>query len=127
MLGFLLRMLITAIGLAIASSVVPGIDITGARTALGAAFLLGLVNATIRPIAIFLTFPITLVSLGLFLLVINAAMLGLVAAMLQNFLITDLLSALLGSLIVSLTSWLGSGFVGPKGRYEVIVTRSRRS
>ena len=98
-------------------------EITPDATLVLAALLLGFVNAFVRPIAVFLTFPITLVTLGLFLWVVNAGMLGLVAWMLQDFQIADLGSALLGSLVVSLTSWLGSAFIGPRGRYEVIVVR----
>ncbi len=122
-MGFLLRMAITALGLWLAARFVPGIQIAPDATLALAALLLGFVNAFVRPIAIFLTFPITLVTLGLFLWVVNAAMLGLVAWLLQDFHIMGLGSALLGSLIVSVTSWFGSSFIGPSGRYEVMVVR----
>lgn len=122
-MGFLLRMAITALGLWLAAYFVPGIQIEPDATLALAALLLGFVNAFVRPIAIFLTFPITLVTLGLFLWVVNAGMLALVAWMLGDFQITGLGPALLGSLIVSLTSWFGSSFIGPSGRYEVMVVR----
>ncbi|MBW2241485.1 MAG: phage holin family protein [Deltaproteobacteria bacterium] len=122
-MGFLLRMAITAFGLWLAARLVPGIQITPDATLALAALLLGFVNAFVRPIAIFLTFPITLVTLGLFLWVVNAGMLGLVAWMLQDFQIASLGAALIGSLVVSLTSWLGSSFIGSSGRYEVMVVR----
>lgn len=86
--GFLIRLFVTALALGIASAIVPGIEIRGFWALLGAAFLLGLVNAIIRPVLVILTFPITLLTLGLFLWVINAAMLGLVAAMMENFTIS---------------------------------------
>jgi putative membrane protein len=92
-------------------------------TLLAAALLLGLVNAVVRPVAVLLTFPFTLVTLGLFLLVVNAAMLGLVAALLDGFHIASFWSALAGWAIVSLTSWFASGFVGERGGVEVIVAR----
>ncbi|MCR4300032.1 MAG: phage holin family protein, partial [Sulfuricaulis sp.] len=69
--------------------------------------------------------PITILTLGLFLLVINAAMLGLVAWMFDNFSIASFGAALLGSIVVSLTAWLASYFIGPRGRFEVIVVRRR--
>jgi putative membrane protein len=126
MLGFILRLLIGALGLWLASELVPGIVIEGAWTLLGAALLLGIVNAVVRPLLVILTLPISVLTLGLFLLVINAATLGLVAWMLDGFMITGFWPALFGAIIVSLTGWLASYFIGPRGRVEVIVVRHRR-
>lgn len=123
MAGFLVRLLISAAGLGLASYLVPGIEIQGTGTLLGAAFLLGIVNAIVRPLAILFTLPLTIVSLGLFLLVVNAAMLGLVAALLSGFHISGFFAALAGSLIVSLTAWLASWYIGPNGRVEILVVR----
>src|SRR4030095_3003859 len=83
MLGFLLRMAISAFALWVASAIVPGMTIVGTPTLLAAALLLGLVNAVVRPLALLLTLPFTVVTLGLLLLFVNAAMLGLVAALLE--------------------------------------------
>ena len=77
--------------------------------------LLGIVNGFVRPLAIILTFPITLVTLGLFLLVVNAGMLSLVAWVLPGFFVAGFWSAFWGALIVSLTGWVGSWFIGPRG------------
>ena len=126
MTGFVLRLLIVALGLWLASEWVPGIEVKGVWTVLGAALLLGIVNAIVRPLLVILTLPITVLTLGLFLLVINAAMLGLVAWLFDNFTIADFGSALLGSIVVSLTGWAASYFIGPRGRIEVIVVRHRR-
>jgi len=126
MLGFVLRLLIGALGLWLASELVPGIAVHGAWTLLGAALLLGIVNAVVRPLLVILTLPITVLTLGLFLLVINAATLGLVAWMLDNFTIAGFWPALLGAIVVSVTGWLASYFIGPRGRVEVIVVRHRR-
>lgn len=125
MAGFLLRLLIVAFGLWLASELVPGIDVQGVGTLLGAALLLGIVNAVVRPLLLILTLPVTILTLGLFLLVINAAMLGLVAWMFDNFSIAGFGAALLGSIVVGLTAWLASYFIGPRGRFEVIVVRRR--
>jgi putative membrane protein len=116
-------MAITAIGLWVASELVTGISVRGGATLIGAALVLGLVNAVVRPIAVVLTLPITLVSLGLFLWVINAAMIGLVAWFLEGFQVANFGSALLGAIIVSLTGWIGNAFIGERGRYEIAMMR----
>jgi putative membrane protein len=126
MIGLWLRLLVVAIGLWLASELVPGIEVQGLWTLFGAALLLGIVNAVVRPLLVILTLPITLLTLGLFLLVVNAAMLGLVAWMFDNFTIAGFWPAVLGSIVVSLTGWLASYFIGPRGRIEVIVLRHRR-
>lgn len=123
MAGFLMRMLITALGLWVASRVVPGMEISGFGTLLGSALLLGFVNAVVRPLLVLLTLPITILTLGIFLLVINGAMLALVASLFDHFVINGLFAAILGSVIVSLVSWFASWFIGPKGRFDVMIVR----
>src|SRR5512139_3496891 len=121
--GFLLRIAVVALGLWLASELVPGIVIEGAWTLIGAALLLGIVNAIVRPLLVLLTLPITVVTLGFFLLVVNAAMLALVAWMFDGFTIAGFWPALFGALVVSLTGSLASYFIGPRGRIEVIYVR----
>ncbi len=123
--GFIVRLLINAIGLWAAALLVPGVSFDGPWTLLFAALLMGIVNALIRPIVIVLTLPLTIITLGIFLLVVNAAMFGLVAWMLPGFSVDGFFSALFGWLIVSIVSWLASGFIGPKGRYEVMIVERR--
>lgn len=118
MIGFLIRALVVALGLWIATELVPGIQIADGWTLLGAALMLGIVNAILRPLLILFTLPITLLSLGLFLLVINAAMLGLVAGIFDGFSISGFWPALFGALIVSLTGWIASALIGPRGHIE---------
>jgi putative membrane protein len=120
MTGFFLRWAIVALGLWLAAKLLTGLHFDAASTLFIAALLLGIVNAVIRPIFVILTLPLTLVTLGLFLIVINAAMLGLVAALLSGFSITGFWTAVGGALIVSFTSWLASGLIGNNGRIEVI-------
>jgi putative membrane protein len=123
MAGFLIRLVITALGLWLTNQVLPGIEIRGTGTLVAAALLLGIVNALVRPVAVLLTLPLTVVTLGLFLLVVNAGMFALVAALLDGFHVAGFGSALLGSIIVGLTSWVASWYVGPRGRVEVMVVR----
>jgi putative membrane protein len=112
MTGFLLRALISAVGLWIASDVVRGVYIDTPTTLVLGGILLGVVNAIVRPIAFILTLPITILTLGLFLLVLNAAMVGLVAWILPGFHIASFSAALLTWIIVWITGWLGSALVG---------------
>jgi putative membrane protein len=118
-------MTITAAGLWLASVLVPSMEFSSFGTLVGAAFLLGIVNAVIRPVFVFLTLPITILSLGFFLLVINAAMLAIVAALLPGFSVGGFFAALFGTIIVGLTSWFASWFIGPRGRVEIMYTRTR--
>jgi putative membrane protein len=126
MIGFLLRVAIVMAGLWLASVLVPGIQIRDGWTLLFAALMLGVVNAIVRPIIVLLTLPITILTLGLFLLVINAAMLGLVAALFEGFQIAGFWAALLGSVIVSITGWIASWFIGPRGHIDIVVVRPDR-
>ncbi|MFL6624239.1 MAG: phage holin family protein [Sulfurifustis sp.] len=121
--GFLLRLLVSAVGLWLAAAIIPGVYVESVGTLLVAALLLGLVNAVVRPVLFILTLPITIVTLGLFLLVLNAAMVGLVAWLLSGFQIDGFLSAVGASIVVSIVSWFASWFIGPRGRVEVIVRR----
>jgi putative membrane protein len=118
MKGFLYRLLITALGLWAASAIVPGVSFRSWQTLLLAALLLGIVNAVVRPILLFLTFPITILTLGLFIFVVNGISLVLVAWLLPGFMLRGLGAAILGSIVVGLTSWLASAFVGGSGRIE---------
>ena len=105
---FILRVLIAALGLWCATEWVQGISVSTPTTLIIAALLLGLVNAVVRPIIVILTLPFTLLTLGLFLLIVNAAMLGLVAAFLPGFSIAGFWPAFWAAIIVSIVSWIGS-------------------
>ena len=108
MIRFVLRAVIAALGLWVATRWVPGLRIDDGATLLLAGFLLGLINAVVRPVAVLLTLPLTLLTLGLFLFVINAAMLALVAQLLPGFHIDSFRAALLGAMVVGLAGWFGS-------------------
>jgi putative membrane protein len=118
MRGLLARILITAFGLWMADSLLDGMSFGDMPSLWIAALLLGIVNAVVRPLVVILTFPITLITLGLFLLVINGAMLFLVAGMMPAFEISGIGTAMLGAIIVGLTGWVANGFVGNKGKVE---------
>ena len=118
MKGFLFRLVITGLGLWAAETIVPGVRIDGWGNLIVAALLLGIVNAVIRPIILILTLPLTILTLGLFILVVNGISLALVAWLMPSFSLSGLGAAILGSIVVGLTSWLASAFVGGSGRIE---------
>lgn len=105
---FIARLLISALGLALASYIIPGFYVRGIGTLLIAAFLLGIANAIIRPVLFILTIPITIVTLGLFIFILNAAMIALVAWVLPGFSISGFWAALGGWLVVAIISWAAS-------------------
>ena len=116
-------MLVTAFGLWVAEAILPGFEIEWAGSLLLAALLLGIVNAIVRPIVILLTLPITVLTLGIFLLVVNGLMLALVAALLEDVHLSGLGSAILAWIVVGLTSWAASWAIGGSGRVEMMVVR----
>ena len=112
MLHFLLRAVFAAFGLAIASRLVPGVTYDAPTTLFLAALLLGGVNALLRPLLVILTLPITVLTFGLFLLVINAAMILLVSKILPGFQVAGFIPGLLVAIITGLTSWAGTLLLG---------------
>ncbi len=121
MVGFWVRLFVTAVGLLVASGFVSGIEFSGVFPLLAASLVLGVVNAIVRPIFVVLTIPFTVITLGLFLLVVNASMLGLAALIVPGFSVADFWSALFGSIIVSITGVVASWYIGPRGTVEVII------
>ena len=123
MLEYLVRAALVAAGLWVATIWVHGVAIDDPATLILAGLLLGIVNSLVRPVAIVLTLPMTIATLGFFLLVINAGMVALVAWMLPGMHVAGFWPAFWAALIVSLVSALGSWCIGPKGKFEIIVKR----
>jgi putative membrane protein len=122
-MGFLVRVLVNALAIYLAAAVVPGIEIRSPLVALGAGLVLGLVNAVIRPILLILTLPFMLVTLGLFLFVLNAFCLWLTSVLVKGFEVHGFWAALFGALLVSVVSWLLTTFVSDRG--QIVVIRRR--
>ncbi|MEE3328798.1 MAG: phage holin family protein [Myxococcota bacterium] len=125
MIGFIVRLAVNILALWVAAALVPGMHIYGASTFILAGILLGVVNALIRPVLLVLTLPFTILTLGLFVLILNAAMLALVSVFLEDFTLSGFPAAFWGALVVSLTSWFTSALIGPSGSVEVMVSRSQ--
>ena len=124
-MGFLARVLLNTLAIVLAGLIIPGISVDGLLQALGAGTALGLVNALVRPILLILTLPITLLTLGLFILVLNACCFWLVAAFVPGFHVAGFWPALGGAMLVSVVSWVGTAFVSDRGRVVVITRRAR--
>jgi putative membrane protein len=125
MTGFVLRAVIAALGLWLATDWVRGVRIDSPGTLVVAGLLLGIINAIVRPVVILLTLPLTVLTLGFFLLVVNALMLALTALILPGFQLSGFRAAFLAALIVSIMGWFGSWLIGPRGRIELFVRRGR--
>ena len=110
----ILRILWNALGLLLIANYVPGIAVDSIYTAIVAAAILGIFNAVLKPILIVLTLPITLLTLGLFALVINAALFLFAASFIEGFAVASFWYALLGSLLMSIVSTVGSHFINGK-------------
>jgi putative membrane protein len=123
MLGVILRTLITGLGIWLAAYLVPGVSATSTGALVWAAIALGLINAFVRPVLVLLTLPFTILTLGLFLLLLNAAMLNLAGWFVDGFEVVGFWSSVFGAIVVSMVSGLCSHFIGPRGRYEVLVVR----
>ncbi|MDO9607026.1 MAG: phage holin family protein [Brevundimonas sp.] len=112
MIRFIIQAVVTMAGLWLSAQVVPGVDFTSTGSLIAAALILGLVNAIVRPIMVVLTFPITVVTLGLFLLVVNAAMIGLTAMFLNGFAVDGLWAGIGAAIVTGVVSWIAGAFIG---------------
>jgi putative membrane protein len=108
---FLARLVLNGLAIIIAAWLLPGIHITGTIPALVAGVILGFVNAIVRPVIFFLTLPLTLLTLGLFIFVVNAICFGLTAWLVPGFSVDGFWWALVGALLVSVVSWILNGLV----------------
>lgn len=105
MLEFVVHLLITAGLLVVVAKIVNGVEVESAKAAVLGALVLGIANAIVRPIVVVLTIPITIITIGLFLFIVNAAMFGLAAAIVPGFKVKGIIPALIGSVLLSLMNW----------------------
>jgi putative membrane protein len=106
MAAFMLHWLVLAVALWVTAYIVPGVQVASWAALAAGALILGFVNAIIKPILVFLTLPITVLTLGLFYLVVNGLAFGLAAALVPGFSVASPMSAITGALVASLLSWL---------------------
>jgi len=120
MKGLMIRWLLLTISIILTSYIIDGIVVTSFSSALFAALVLGILNALFRPILLIVTLPINILTLGLFTFVINALLLKMVSGIVPGFHVYGFFSAVFGSLLISLVSWLLSSFVNERGRISYI-------
>jgi len=124
-MGFLIRLLANALAILAAAYLVPGIEVSGGLALLAAALVLALINAVVRPILLFLTLPFTLVTLGLFIFLLNAFCLWLTSLLVKGFEVHGFWTAVIGAMIVSVVSWLVTILMSDRGNVVVITRRDR--
>jgi len=112
MLRFIVQFLVTCLALWLSARIVPGVAFTDTGSLLLAAVLLGVANAIVRPILTILTFPLTVLTFGLFLLVVNAAVIGLVAVLLDGFAVNGLWAGIGAAIVTGVVSWIAGWFIG---------------
>jgi putative membrane protein len=117
--AFLLRVAVNTAAIALAASIIPGIEVDSLVAALAAGLLLGLVNAVVRPLLVVLTLPITLFTLGLFILVLNGLCFWFVAWVVNGFRVAGFWPAVFGAVTVSAVSWAVTALVGEGTRLRV--------
>lgn len=125
MKGILIRWLLLTISIILTSYLVDGIYVASFSSALFAALVLGILNALFRPVLLIITLPINILTLGLFTFVINALLLKMVSGVVPGFYVHGFWSAVFGSLIISLVSWLLSSFVSDRGRIGYIELKKK--
>lgn len=125
MRGIGFRWLTLTCAILLASYMLDGIHVSGFFSALGAAAILGILNAFFRPIALILTLPINILTLGLFTFVINAIMLKMASGVIGGFEVRGFWPAVIGALIISLVSWAANTFISESGRVDVIDLRNK--
>ena len=125
MKGALVRWLILTAAIMVASYLIEGIHVKGFFSAFFTAGILGILNIFFRPIILILTLPINIITLGLFTFVINALMLKMASGMISGFEVYGFWSAVFGSLIISVVSWILNSFINEKGGVEYIDLKKR--
>ena len=124
--GILIRWLTTTAAIVATAYLLDGIHVSGFFSAVFAAAVLGILNAFFRPIALLLTLPINILSLGLFTFIINALMLKMASGLIPGFNVYGFWTAIFGSLLISVISWLLNSFIREKGTVTSInVTHGR--
>lgn len=126
MKAFLIRWLVTTLAVFLTAHVIPGIQYESTGALIAASLLLGIFNAILKPVLLLLSLPLILVTMGFFILVLNALMLELVAALVSGFHVTGFWAAFFGSILIGIVSWILSAFFRDNdGRVRIITHRSQ--
>lgn len=122
MTAFVIRWLVTTLAVFVAAHVIPGISYSGWGVLVGASLLLGIINAFVRPVLLLLSFPFIIVTLGLFILVVNALLLLLTSSLIPGFVVAGFWNAFFGAIVISLVSWPLSCFFRTSDGHMRVIT-----
>jgi len=122
-MGFLIRLLANTLAILAAAYILPGIEVSGGLSLLAAALVLALINAFVRPVLLFLTLPFTLVTLGLFIFLLNAFCLWRTSQLVKGFEVHGFWTAVFGALFISIVSWAVTALLSDRGQVAVITRR----
>jgi len=125
MKGLLIRFVVTGVAVLLASAIVVGIEVQSIEAGLAAVIVLALLNALVRPILYFLSLPFIILTLGLFMVIINALLLLFVAFMVKGFVVTGFWPAVWGAVLISVVSSILNLWVSEEGHVEVVVHRRK--
>lgn len=126
MKGLFIRFVVTGVAVLLAAQIVPGIRVDSVSAGVAAVIVFSLLNAVVRPVLYLLSLPLIVVTLGLFIIVINALLLQLVAWLVKGFVVEGFWPSVWGALLISVVSTILNIWVSDQGRMEVVVHRDRR-
>ena len=125
MIGLLIRFVVTGIAVFLATAIVPGIEVQSAAAGIAAVIVLALLNAVVRPFLYLLSLPFIILTLGLFMVIINALLLQLVSLLVKGFVIYGFWPAVWGAVLISLVSSILNLWISERGHVEIVIHRSK--
>jgi putative membrane protein len=125
MKGLLIRFVVTGTAVLLTAEIIPGIEVEGPSAGIAAVILLALLNALVRPVLYLLSLPFIILTLGLFMVIINALLLQLVSFLVKGFLVEGFWPAFWGAVLISVVSSLLNLFISGEGRVEIVIHRSK--
>ncbi|MEE9204658.1 MAG: phage holin family protein [Nitrospirales bacterium] len=125
MRGLLIRFTVTGVAVLLASAIIPGIEVESASAGLAAVIVLAMLNALVRPILYLFSLPFIVLTLGVFMVVINALLLQLAAFLVKGFVVTGFWSSVGGAILISLVSGILNLWVSEQGRMEIVIHRPK--
>lgn len=125
MRGLLIRFTVTGVAVLLASAIIPGIEVESASAGLAAVIVLAMLNALVRPILYLFSLPFIVLTLGVFMVVINALLLLLVAFLVKGFVVTGFWSSVGGAILISLVSGILNLWVSEQGRMQIVIHRPK--
>ena len=125
MKGLLIRFVVTGTAVLLTAEIIPGIEVEGPSAGIAAVIVLALLNALVRPVLYLLSLPFIILTLGLFMVVINALLLQLVSFLVKGFLVAGFWPAFWGAVLISVVSGILNLFISEEGRVEIVIHRSK--